>query len=193
MWCGRYDEKLVGAYEVKSAGNSDRVRESRKEARHGIGTVLVVEAHLVANRIAKVVVDDAAQEGVARGARVLVTNDVTAQVFLLGQAPCENARTIANRRGLSRPEAEARATLATELPAPIISLPSACECTFDAKSVGAIRETNQVFRASPFHAAQHEGVARVVAWKAVVGASMDQPIPSSLFPPPDEYRRLIEG
>ena len=21
MWCGRYDEKLVGAYEVKSAGN----------------------------------------------------------------------------------------------------------------------------------------------------------------------------
>ena len=22
MWCGRYDEKLVGAYEVKSAGNT---------------------------------------------------------------------------------------------------------------------------------------------------------------------------
>jgi hypothetical protein len=22
MWCGRYDERLVGAYEVKSAGNS---------------------------------------------------------------------------------------------------------------------------------------------------------------------------
>ena len=28
MWCGRYDEKLVGTYEVKSAGNTYPMLES---------------------------------------------------------------------------------------------------------------------------------------------------------------------
>jgi hypothetical protein len=38
MWCGRYDEKLVGAYEVKSAGNTSSKATLPDE---GVGSVMV--------------------------------------------------------------------------------------------------------------------------------------------------------
>ena len=50
MWCGRYDEKLVGAYEVKSAGNSAGARVQGANhvikwvARSGGGRVVAVAA-----------------------------------------------------------------------------------------------------------------------------------------------------